>query len=56
MVSFLHEFAAFREHLETIGIKREGINFRSFRHSVAENLEANSVSQTDAARVLGHTI
>jgi integrase len=46
----------FRKRLIALGIKREGKNFRSFRHSVAENLEAHSVSQTDAARVLGHKI
>ena len=30
--------------------------FHSFRHTVAGRLEAAAVSQTDAARVLGHTV
>jgi len=38
------------------GIKRDGICFHSFRHTVAGKLEQASVSQTDAARVLGHAI
>jgi len=46
----------FRKHLIALGIKRKGKDFRSFRHSVAESLEAAAVSQTDAARVLGHKI
>jgi hypothetical protein len=39
-----------------LGLKRERLCFHSFRHIVAEALEAAAVSQTDAARVLGHTV
>jgi integrase len=46
----------FRKRLESLGLKRERLCFHSFRHTVAEALEAAAVSQTDAARVLGHTI
>lgn len=46
----------FRKKLEALGLKRERLCFHSFRHTVAEALEAAAVSQTDAARVLGHTI
>jgi len=38
------------------GLKRAGLCFHSFRHTVAGKLEQASVSQTDAARVLGHAI
>jgi integrase len=46
----------FRKRLETLGLKRKGLCFHSFRHTVAGALEAAAVSQTDAARVLGHTV
>jgi integrase len=46
----------FRKQLVALGIKRPGICFHSFRHTVAGRLEAAAVSQTDAARVLGHAI
>jgi integrase len=46
----------FRKRLESLGLKRERLCFHSFRHTVAGALEAAAVSQTDAARVLGHTI
>jgi integrase len=46
----------FRKKLVALGIKRDGICFHSFRHTVAGKLEQASVSQTDAARVLGHAI
>jgi integrase len=46
----------FRKQLEALGLKRDRLCFHSFRHTVAEALEAAAVSQTDAARVLGHTI
>jgi integrase len=42
--------------LEALGLKRERLCFHSFRHTVAGRLEAAAVSQTDAARVLGHTV
>jgi integrase len=46
----------FRKKLEALGLKRDGLCFHSFRHTVAGKLEQASVSQTDAARVLGHAI
>ena len=46
----------FRKKLEALGLKRDRLCFHSFRHTVAGRLEAAAVSQTDAARVLGHTI
>jgi integrase len=46
----------FRKKLITLGMKRDGLVFHSFRHSVAERLETAAVSQTDAARVLGHAV
>src|SRR5260221_11854488 len=46
----------FRKRLVALKLKRERLCFHSFRHTVAEALEAAAVSQTDAARVLGHTI
>jgi integrase len=46
----------FRKRLIAMGMKRPGICFHSLRHSVAERLEVAAVTQTDAARVLGHTI
>jgi integrase len=46
----------FRKKLIALGMKRDGLVFHSFRHTVAGRLEAAAVSQTDAARVLGHAI
>jgi len=46
----------FRKQLIALNLKREGLCFHSFRHTVAGRLEAAAVSQTDAARVLGHAI
>jgi integrase len=46
----------FRKKLIKLGIKRAGLCFHSFRHLVADRLEQAAVSQTDAARVLGHAI
>jgi integrase len=46
----------FRKRLVALGLKREGLCFHSFRHLVAGRLEEAAVSQTDAARVLGHAI
>jgi integrase len=42
--------------LIALGMKRDGLCFHSLRHTVAQRLEAAAVSQTDAARVLGHAI
>ena len=46
----------FRKKLVALGLKRDGLNFHSFRHTVAGALERAGVAQTDAARVLGHAI
>jgi len=46
----------FRKKLEALGLKRDRLCFHSFRHTVATALEVAAVSQTDTARVLGHTI
>src|SRR5262245_30764205 len=46
----------FRKRLIALGMKREGLCFHSFRNTVAERLEAAAVSQTDAARILGHAV
>jgi integrase len=46
----------FRKRLIALGLKRDGVCFHSFRHTVAGRLEQAAVSQTDAARVLGHDI
>jgi integrase len=46
----------FRKLLISLEMKRPGLCFHSLRHTVAQRLEAAAVSQTDAARVLGHTI
>jgi integrase len=46
----------FRKKLVALNLKREGLCFHSFRHLVAGRLEEAAVSQTDAARVLGHAI
>jgi integrase len=46
----------FRKKLVAIGIKRKGLCFHSFRHTVASRLDAAVVRQSDAARVLGHAV
>jgi len=46
----------FRKQLVAIGIKRKGLCFHSFRHTVAGRLDAAVVRQSDAARVLGHAV
>ena len=46
----------FCKRLIALGMKRDGLCFHLFRHGVAGRLEVAAVSQTDAARVLGHTI
>ena len=51
-----HVGELFRDKLVSLGLKRDRLCFHSFRHTVAGRLEAAAVSQTDAARVLGHTI
>jgi integrase len=46
----------FRKKLVRLGLKRDGLCFHSFRHTVAGRLDAAEVSQSDAARVLGHAV
>jgi integrase len=46
----------FSKKLRALGIKRKGLCFHSLRHNVSGSLETAAVSQTDAARVLGHKI
>jgi integrase len=46
----------FRKRLVALGIKRDGLCFHSFRHTVAGRLDAAGVSQSDVARILGHAV
>jgi integrase len=46
----------FRKRLVELGLKRDGLCFHSFRHTVAGRLDAAGVPQSDAARVLGHAV
>jgi integrase len=46
----------YNKKLRKLGIKRKGLDFHSFRHTVSNVLEIAGVPQTDAARVLGHSI
>jgi integrase len=46
----------FREWRRSVGVDRDGVNFHSFRHSVANMLDKLGVPETDSARVLGHKI
>jgi integrase len=46
----------FRKKLVTLKLKHDGLCFHSFRHTVAGRLDAAGVSQSDAARVLGHAV
>jgi integrase len=46
----------FRKKLVRLGLKRDGLCFHSFRHTVAGRLDAAVVRQSDAARVLGHAV
>jgi integrase len=46
----------FRKRLVALGLKREGLCFHSFRHTVAGRLDAAGVPQSDAARLLGHAV
>jgi len=46
----------FRKRLIALGLKRAGVCFHSFRHTVSGKLDQAGVAQTDAARVLGHDI
>jgi integrase len=46
----------FRKRLVRLGMKRDGLVFHSFRHTVAGRLDAAEVRQSDAARILGHAV
>jgi integrase len=46
----------FRKKLVALGLKRDGLCFHSFRHTVAGRLDAAGVPINDAARVLGHAV
>jgi integrase len=46
----------FRRRLVALGLKRAGLCFHSFRHTVAGALDAAGVPQSDAARILGHAV
>jgi integrase len=46
----------FRKKLVALKLKRDGLCFHSFRHTVATALRRASVPQEDAARVLGHAV
>jgi integrase len=46
----------FRKSLVALELKRDGLCFHSFRHTVAGALDAAEVSQSDAARILGHAV
>jgi integrase len=46
----------FRKKLVTLKLKRDGLCFHSFRHTVAGRLDAAGVPQSDAARILGHAV
>lgn len=44
----------FSKKLEALGLKRKGVCFHSFRHTVAGRLEAAGLSEGEAARITGH--
>jgi integrase len=46
----------FRKKLVALKLKRDGLCFHSFRHTVATALRRAIVPQEDAARVLGHAV
>jgi integrase len=46
----------FRKKLVALKLKRDGLCFHSFRHTVATALRRASVPQEDAAPVLGHAV
>jgi integrase len=47
---------AFEKWRKGLGLDRDGLCFHSFRHGLGEALERAAVSETDAARILGHDI
>jgi integrase len=44
----------FRKKLVAVGLKREGLVFHSFRHTVSNTLDRAQLRESDVARVLGH--
>jgi integrase len=46
----------FRKRLVALGLKRRGLCFHSFRHTVAGRLDAAEARQSDVARILGHAV
>jgi integrase len=44
----------FRKRLVALGLKREGLCFHSFRHTVSNVLDRAELRESDVARVLGH--
>jgi integrase len=46
----------FRKKLVALGLKREGLCFHSFRHTVGNRLRKEGVTLEDRARVLGHAV
>jgi integrase len=44
----------FRKRLVRLGLKREGLCFHSFRHTVSNTLDRAQLRESDVARVLGH--
>jgi integrase len=46
----------FRKKLVALGLKREGLCFHSFRHTVSNTLDRAEVRDTDVARVLGQAV
>jgi integrase len=46
----------FRDRRLGVGVVRDGVNFHSFRHTITNMFDKLGVSDTDAARVLGHKV
>jgi integrase len=46
----------YNKKLRAFGLKRKGLDFHSFRHTVSNVLDIAGVPEHDSARVLGHTI
>jgi integrase len=46
----------FNKKRRALGINRKGLDFHSFRHTIANTLDTAGEPQPDISRVLGHTI
>jgi integrase len=46
----------FGDKLEALNLKRPGLDFHSFRHTVSGRLDAAGVRKSDAERIMGHTV